>query len=146
MQTDKAFLTNFIAVVLVAVSFVVVDETYGKILLYGGLFALSGAVTNQLAIHMLFEKVPFLYGSGVIEAKFETFKNSIKELIMSQFFTKEQLQNFFAKEEEKLDLVPIIEKTDFTPAYDALSKSVMESGFGGMLSMFGGESALEGLK
>ena len=52
-----------------------------------GLFAFSGAITNTLAIHMLFEKVPFLYGSGIIESKFEEFKLSIKNLLMEQFFT-----------------------------------------------------------
>ncbi|MDD5202915.1 MAG: DUF445 domain-containing protein, partial [Sulfurimonas sp.] len=40
----------------------------------------------------------------------------------------------------------IIEATDFSPAFDALSKTVMESSFGGMLGMFGGESALSGLR
>jgi uncharacterized membrane protein YheB (UPF0754 family) len=146
MKIDKAFLTNFIAFLMVILSFFLPDTTLAHIFLYGGLFALSGAITNQLAIHMLFEKVPFLYGSGVIESKFESFKTSIKELIMNQFFTKEQLNNFFAQEEQKINLIPIIEQTDFDPAYTALSKSVMESNFGGMLGMFGGESALESLR
>jgi uncharacterized membrane protein YheB (UPF0754 family) len=115
-------------------------------LLFTGLFALSGAVTNQLAIHMLFEKVSLLYGSGVIPMRFEAFKKSIKNLMMEEFFTQEQLENFFANEEQKINLEPIIEETDFTPAFDALSKTVMESSFGGMLGMFGGESALESLK
>ena len=119
---------------------------FKSLLLFTGLFALSGALTNQLAIHMLFEKVPFLYGSGVIPARFEAFKESIKNLMMSQFFTKEQLDNFFETEEKKIDLAPIIEETDFTPAFDALSKTVMESSFGGMLGMFGGEAALDGLR
>ena len=143
---DKALLTNLIALALTALSFALPEGTIKEILLYAGLFALSGALTNQLAIHMLFEKVPFLYGSGVIEAKFESFKNSIKELMMKQFFTKEQIEKFFENEEKKIDLLPVIEKTDFSPAYTALTKSVMESSFGGMLSMFGGESALESLK
>ena len=39
-----------------------------------GFFALSGAVTNWLAIHMLFERVPGLYGSGVIPLHFQDFK------------------------------------------------------------------------
>ncbi len=143
---DKALLTNIIALALSALSFALPESIAKDVLLYAGLFALSGALTNQLAIHMLFEKVPFLYGSGVIEAKFERFKASIKELMMKEFFTKEQIESFFAKEERKIDLLPIIEKTDFSPAYEALTKSVMESSFGGMLSMFVGESALEGLK
>jgi len=40
-----------------------------------GVFAFSGAITNSLAIHMLFEKVPFLYGSGVIEVNFHSLKS-----------------------------------------------------------------------
>jgi len=144
MNFNKSFITNAVALGLIGVSFVVPE--YKEPLLYTGLFALSGAVTNQLAIHMLFEKVPFLYGSGVIPARFEAFKSAIKELIMSQFFTKERLDAFFAQEEQKIDLAPIIEETDFSPAYDALAKTVMESPFGGMLGMFGGESALESLR
>ena len=145
MKLNKSFLTNGIAVILIVISCLIRDDI-GKFLLFGGLFALSGAITNQLAIHMLFEKVPFLYGSGVIPARFEAFKEAIKNLMMNEFFTKEQLDNFFKNEEKKINLTPIIEETDFTPAFDALSKTVMESSFGGMLGMFGGEAALEGLR
>ena len=144
MNLNKSFITNLIALTLVGLSFLFLE--YKEALLYTGLFALSGAVTNQLAIHMLFEKVPFLYGSGVIPQRFEAFKKAIKDLMMEQFFTKEQLENFFANEEKKIDLEPIIQETDFSPAFDALSKTVMESSFGGMLGMFGGESALESLR
>ncbi|MFK5882120.1 MAG: DUF445 domain-containing protein [Sulfurospirillum sp.] len=142
---NKSFVTDLISVLFVAVSFFVV-EPYKDILLYIGLFALSGAITNQIAIHMLFEKVPFFYGSGVIEMRFDAFKSSIKNLMMKQFFTKEQIDNFFRNEERKLDLTPVIEQSDFSPAYEALVKTVMESSFGGMLGMFGGENALNSLK
>lgn len=145
MKLNKGFMTNLIAAALVGVSFFI-DGGVADIFLYTGLFALSGALTNQLAIHMLFEKVPLLYGSGVIPARFEAFKESIKHLMMSQFFTKEQLDYFFKNEEKKIELTPIIEATDFSPAFDALSKTVMESSFGGMLGMFGGESVLENLR
>ncbi|HHO64986.1 MAG TPA: DUF445 domain-containing protein, partial [Epsilonproteobacteria bacterium] len=142
---SKSFLTDLVSLLLIGISFLVLPQ-YHHAILFTGLFALSGAVTNQLAIHMLFEKVPFLYGSGVIEKNFDTFKVSIKEMIMKQFFTKEQLGNFFAKEEQKIDLAPLVESADFTPAFEALSKTVMESQFGGAVSMFGGESALESLR
>jgi hypothetical protein len=142
---NKSLITNLVALVLIGISFII-DTEISSLFLYTGLFALSGAVTNQLAIHMLFEKVPLLYGSGVIPARFEAFKESIKNLMMNQFFTTEQLDNFFKSEEKKISLTPIIQETDFSPAFDALSKTVMESSFGGMLGMFGGESALEGLK
>ena len=145
MRVSKVFFINFISLSLVAISFYT-PNGIKEYLYYAGLFAFSGAITNQLAIHMLFEKVPFLYGSGIIALKFETFKYSIKNLIMNEFFTKEQLDRFFAQEEAKINLSPIIEKSDFTPTYEALKQSVMESSFGGMLSMFGGEKALEPLK
>jgi len=141
----KTTITNSIAILLVALSFILKND-YSPYLLYTGLFALSGALTNQLAIHMLFEKVPLLYGSGVIPARFESFKESIKNLMMTQFFANEQLDNFFKSEEKKINLSPIIQDTDFSPAFDALSKTVMESSFGGMLGMFGGETALESLR
>jgi uncharacterized membrane protein YheB (UPF0754 family) len=141
----KALLTDLISSVLVVGSFFI-PTSYQHALLFTGLFALSGALTNQLAIHMLFERVPLLYGSGVIERNFEAFKTSIKEMIMKQFFTKEQLQKFFSDEEKKIDLTPLVKEADFSPAFDALSKTVMESKFGGAVAMFGGEAALENLR
>ena len=144
MKLNKTFMTNGTALLFIALSYPVV--ALHNALFFTGLFALSGALTNQLAIHMLFEKIPFLYGSGVIPLRFEAFKESIKSLMMQEFFTQEQLESFFKNEEQKINLEPIIEETDFTPAFDALSKTVMESSFGGMLGMFGGESALEGLR
>ncbi|MDF1877246.1 DUF445 domain-containing protein, partial [Sulfurimonas sp. SAG-AH-194-L11] len=144
MNLNKSIITNTIALILIGLSFLFLE--LHNALLFTGLFALSGALTNQLAIHMLFEKVPLLYGSGVIPLRFEAFKTSIKNLMMSEFFTREQLENFLVNEEQKIKLEPIIEETDFSPAFDALSKTVMESSFGGMLGMFGGEAALESLK
>jgi len=142
---NKSFITNLIALIILIFGFAFDN----KILLSVGLFALSGALTNWLAIHMLFEKVPFLYGSGVVENRFEEFKTAIHKLIMEQFFTKENLDKFFTKEfkdDKKFDLTNLINKTDFTPAFDSLKSAVMESNFGGMLGMFGGEQALEPLK
>ena len=81
---NKSILTNTIAVLIIAISFV--TPIYQEQLRAIGLYAFSGAVTNWLAIHMLFEKVPFLYGSGVIPNRFEDFKSSIKDLMMKQFF------------------------------------------------------------
>ena len=146
MSINKSFVTNATALVLIPLSLLIPEPTISKAVLYAGIFAFSGAITNLLAVHMLFEKVPFLIGSGVIVNRFESFKVAIKNLMMTQFFTKEQLDNFFAKEEKKIDLTPIIEETDFSPAFDALSKTVMESSFGGMLGMFGGEQALDALR
>jgi len=142
---NKSLVTDIFSLGLIGISYII-PEQYHTMILFTGLFALSGAITNQLAIYMLFEKVPFLYGSGVIEKNFDTFKYSIKEMIMKQFFTQEQLKNFFANEEKKIDLSPLVEQADFSPAFDALSNTVMESKFGAAIQMFGGEEALDGLK
>ncbi len=145
MKISKSLLTNVLSIAVIMIAFLL-SEPWHKPVLYTGLFALSGAVTNYIAIHMLFEKVPGLYGSGIIELRFEEFKTAIREMMMKQFFTREQLAKFFTKEEQKIDLAPLVEGADFSPAFDALSKTVMESQFGNMLGMFGGESALEGLR
>ncbi len=142
---NKAKITDMISLLFIASSYIVAAP-YRQLLLYTGLFAFSGAVTNQLAIHMLFERVPLLYGSGVIEKNFEKFKSSIKSMIMEQFFTPEKLNQFFQSEEKKIDLAPLVESADFTPAFEALKQSVMESKFGSMMQMFGGEDALDPLR
>ncbi|APW64868.1 DUF445 domain-containing protein [Poseidonibacter parvus] len=143
---NKSDITNILTILIMAYGY---SNGY-DIIFTVGLFALSGAITNTLAIHMLFEKVPYLYGSGVIEKNFGKFKNSIHNLLMNQFFTKENLSRFFQDEmnsaKNTIDFEKILNKTDFTPAYNSLKESVMESSFGGMLGMFGGEAALEPLK
>ena len=143
---NKSDITNIITVLIMAFGY----SNDNQIIYMVGLFALSGAVTNSLAIHMLFEKVPFLYGSGVIESKFSQFKISIHNLLMNQFFTREHLTKFFQEEmssaKKTIDFEKILNKTDFSPAYESLKESVMQSSFGGMLGMFGGESALEPLR
>ncbi|ASU24418.1 DUF445 domain-containing protein [Vibrio qinghaiensis] len=142
---NKSLLTNIIALALLATGYQL-DNT---IALYAGLFAFSGAITNWLAIHMLFEKVPGLYGSGVIPARFEEFKTAIKSLMMEQFFTQSNIDRFLSKEmtgSKTLDLEPVIAKVDFNPTFDSLVEVIANSPFGGMLAMFGGTDALQPLK
>ncbi|WP_432454503.1 MULTISPECIES: DUF445 domain-containing protein [unclassified Agarivorans] len=142
---NKSFITNLIALVLVCVGYFFQQALMFSI----GLFALSGAATNWIAIHMLFEKVPGLYGSGVIPARFDDFKQGIKELMLSQFFTAENIDRFLSDASGKaiqVNLSPVINKTDFSPAYHALVETIEGSSFGGMLAMFGGKEALTPLE
>jgi len=142
---DKAKMTDVVSIALIGVSYLS-PEPYRDIIRNSGLFAISGAVTNQLAIYMLFEKVPLLYGSGVIERNFDKFKDSIRKMIKEQFFTQEKIDSFLREEERSLDLAPLVESADFSPAFDALKQSIMESKFGSMIQMIGGEEALEPLR
>ncbi|MEZ8100390.1 DUF445 domain-containing protein [Vibrio bivalvicida] len=142
---NKSLLTNIIALALLAGG----HQADNQIAFYAGLFAFSGAITNWLAIHMLFEKVPGLYGSGVIPARFEEFKAAIKNLMMEQFFTQENIDKFLSKEMtggQSLNLEPVIEKIDFNPTFDSLVDVIANSQFGGMLAMFGGTEALQPMK
>ncbi|MEZ8691008.1 DUF445 domain-containing protein [Vibrio splendidus] len=141
---NKSVLTNVIALALIAGGY----ATANQYLLYAGLFAFSGAITNWLAIHMLFEKVPGLYGSGVIPARFEEFKAAIKQLMMEQFFTEGNIDRFLSSEMsgKSLNLEPVIKKIDFNPAFDSLVHVIENSQFGGMLAMVGGTEALQPMK
>jgi hypothetical protein len=58
--SNMSFLTNLIALYVLLLGYV--SPYFSKELQNIGLFALSGSITNWLAIHMLFEKIPFLYG------------------------------------------------------------------------------------
>ncbi len=143
---SKSDITNIFTILIMAYGY----SNSNNIVFMVGLFAFSGAITNTLAIHMLFEKVPFLYGSGVIESKFKEFKLSIRNLLMEQFFTKEKLNNFFQDEmnsaKTNINFEKILQNTDFTLAFNSLKESIMQSPFGGMIAMFGGEGAIDGLK
>ena len=70
---NKSFMTNFISVLLIAVS-QILPEPYRRPTLYTGLFAFSGAITNWLAIHMFLEKVPFLYGQVLSQTSLRNLK------------------------------------------------------------------------
>ncbi|MDP5148430.1 DUF445 domain-containing protein [Rheinheimera baltica] len=143
---NKNVVTNGVAAIVTLLGWYLQQP----LILSVGLFALSGALTNALAIHMLFEKVPLLYGSGVIPARFEEFKTGIYQLVMTQFFSSDNIDRFLADKQQShshgFDFAPVIEQTDLSPAFDSLVKVVEQSSFGGMLGMFGGTAALTPLK
>lgn len=143
-------LSNLVALTLASVGYFVPGVT-GQIILSIGLFALSGGITNWLAIHMLFERVPGFYGSGVIPARFEDFKSGIHEMIMAQFFNPENVQQFFKQggggANVSAELAEgIIARVDFNKAFDSLVEMILESSFGSMLGMFGGSKSLGNLR
>jgi uncharacterized membrane protein YheB (UPF0754 family) len=142
---NKSIITNLIAFIATFIGYV----SQQHLIFTVGLFALSGAVTNWLAIHMLFEKIPGLYGSGVIPARFEDFKLAIRQLMMEQFFTKENIDRFLSRNSDSampINLSPVIEKVDLTPAFDNLVSVIENSSFGPMLAMAGGTEALKPMK
>ena len=66
--------------------------------LAAGLFGFAGGITNWLAVKMLFDRVPGLYGSGVIPNRFREIRATIKTLIMTHFFEEAYLRRFFEEQ------------------------------------------------
>ena len=137
---NKSLTTNIAALAIIAVSYL--SPKYNEIIYLVGLFALSGGITNWLAIHMLFEKVPFFYGSGIIPSRFEEFKLGIKHLVMTEFFTPQNIDAFVEQQSDifSADLNKMI---DFDRVFDGLVES---SSMGSLLAMLGGKKALLPLK
>jgi uncharacterized membrane protein YheB (UPF0754 family) len=140
---NKSLATNIVALAIIAVSYLL--PKYNSIIYLIGLFALSGGITNWLAIHMLFEKVPFFYGSGVIPSRFEEFKLGIKQLVMTEFFTPQNIKVFAEKQTEVFS-TDINNMIDFDRVFDGLVEDIEGSSMGSMLAMLGGRIALQPLK
>lgn len=150
MKIDMSLLTNLVALGLVVLG-LVLPEPIAPWVTSVGAFALSGSITNWLAIHMLFERVPGFYGSGVVPLHFEEFKRGIRKLIMQQFFSEENIAKFMHETgsmASSLDaeILKLIDKLDLNKAFESLLDVIMGSSFGTMLGMFGGRDALNPLR
>jgi len=72
--------------------------------------------------------------------------------MMEQFFTEENIDRFLSGDSgssssaNTIDLTPIIDKVDLSPAFDDLVEVIENSSFGGMLAMVGGSEALQPLR
>ena len=140
---NKSLTTNLVALAITFASYL--SPKYNEIIYLTGLFALSGGITNWLAIHMLFEKVPFFYGSGVIPSRFGEFKLGIKQLVMTEFFTPQNINAFIEQQTEALS-TDINNMINFERVFDGLVEAIEGSSMGSMLAMLGGRKALQPLK
>ena len=140
---NKSLITNLVAISIIMIGFVFKDQH--SFILMTGIFAFSGSITNWIAIHMLFEKVPFLYGSGVILDRFEDIKIGIRNLIIEELFSTEQINKFLLESKDNLS-ENLIHKIDFDRIFQGLVEAIEGSQLGGMLAMVGGRKALEPLK
>ena len=140
---NKSLTTNMAALTIIAFSYL--SPKYNEIIYLIGLFALSGGITNWLAIHMLFEKVPFFYGSGVIPSRFEEFKLGIKHLVMTEFFTPQNI-DVFVEQQSDIFSADLNKMIDFDRVFDGLVEAIEGSSMGSLLAMLGGKKALLPLK
>ncbi|MDB6097061.1 MAG: hypothetical protein JWM09_1339 [Francisellaceae bacterium] len=148
MNDKKSLMTNLISIILITLGYLL--PKYGDMVKIIGFFAFSGAITNWLAIYMLFERVPFLYGSGIIPLQFETFKLSIKKMMLEQFFNENNLERFFNSEivtgNANAMVDEVVQSIDYEKIYEGLIAEILNTSIGRMLNMFGGAKALQSLK
>lgn len=75
-----------------------------------GLFAAAGGITNWAAIKMLFDKIPYVYGSGIIPARFREIREVVKGVIMKNFFDEVYLGRYFKDQILAIDIEEKLEK------------------------------------
>lgn len=141
---SKSLVTNLLAALVAGASLLLPPGEAQAILRSTGLYALSGALTNWLAVHMLFERVPLLYGSGVITNRFEEFKAGIRRLVMTEFFSRQHIERLL--KEQMTDGAALNAQIDWDRVFEGLVHAIQESPLGGMLGMIGGAQALQPLK
>ncbi|MEM7754799.1 MAG: DUF445 domain-containing protein [Planctomycetota bacterium] len=155
-EVDKSRLTTVLAAGLVGIA-LAIDPNGGapylrEVVLSAGLFAFSGAVTNWIAIHMLFERIPGLYGSGVVQERFEAIRAEIRNLVLEEFFDEEHIARALSAvagpggNAPTIDPDAITQHVNTDAAFEDLVEVVMASKLGGALGMLGGRAALDPLK
>ena len=140
---NKTLTTNSVAAVILVSSFI--ESSYQNILFNIGAFALSGSLTNNLAVYMLFEKIPFIYGSGVVQNNFNQFKVAIKGLVLEEFFNRDNILNL-ASNMKTHNADDISHFIDPNKIFDEFVEAIEASPLSGMLTMVGGSRALEPLR
>jgi len=141
----KGNVSNLISASLFGIGLYFRSTEWGAWVLAVGLFGLAGGTTNWLAVKMLFDRVPLLYGSGVIPSRFVEIRETVRDLIMRHFFDEEYLQRFFAERMDELSHDPgieakVLELLQSEEADEAITRKLEElqnSPAGGMLKMVG---------
>jgi len=109
---------------------------YTRWVLAAGVFGFAGGITNWLAVHMLFERVPGLYGSGVIPLRFVEIRETVKDTMMKTFFDSEYLERYL-----RTKLASLAEGSDGAALQAELSRMLGSPAVEQMV-----EAQLEGLK
>lgn len=104
--TDIGTLSNLFTFVLFLIGTICKaasgNASWAEILFQTALFAFSGGITNWLAVKMLFDKIPYLKGSGVIPDKFVEIREAVKNTIMKTFFNPDYLKRYITHKTENI--------------------------------------------
>lgn len=111
----------------------VFDMVEAEWILVFGLFGFASGITNMIAIDMLFEKIPFIAGSGVIPNRFKEIREVVKDTIMNIFFDEDSLNKYILSKVGEFDaslelehrLKQILESQDID---DLIDKTIVDFG------------------
>ncbi len=143
---EKGNVSNLISLALLVVGLWgrVEGVDASKWVLAVGLFGFAGGMTNWLAVKMLFDRVPLLYGSGVIPARFRAIRAAVKDAIMRYFFDEAHLEQFFAERMAGDDVGEKVQKVLASDEVDAIIdrklEELAESPQGMMLQLVGAQT------
>lgn len=128
-----------------------ISSDVGKYVLSFGLFGFAGGITNWLAVHMLFERVPGLYGSGVIPNRYKDIRVTVKDVIMTTFFDKAFLENYLGTKLKEVGgtidtdtkVKEMVKSEDFDKVLDEKLATLGDNPQFAPLAAFGGPTALK---
>ena len=154
---DKGTLSNALSACSILVGIILPGSDFRTGILCAGACAFCAGITNSLAAKMLFDRVPGLFGSGVIPARFSDVRSKIVDLIMAHFFAPAHLRRFLSDRRADFDwrrylkdgpsdpLVQAVkdrwrqlsDPQTIGPIIDGQLEKLMDSSIGGMLLMVG---------
>eukprot|EP01086_Lenisia_limosa_P010265 TRINITY_DN34375_c0_g1_i1.p1 TRINITY_DN34375_c0_g1~~TRINITY_DN34375_c0_g1_i1.p1 ORF type:complete len:344 (+),score=116.79 TRINITY_DN34375_c0_g1_i1:90-1034(+) len=100
---NKGSVSNFLTFTVMVAAIAIReygDErgTFFAYVLAFGLFGFAGGITNWLAVKMLFDRVPLLYGSGVIPRQFKQIRQTVKDVLLATFFDPAFLEAYISSQ------------------------------------------------
>ena len=153
LATTQGALVNEFALLVMVVGIVLqkaggVDA--GQWIFYFGFFGFAGGITNWIAIKMLFDEIPGVYGSGIIPKQFKQIRTTIKRMVMETFFEpkflekqlRERLRRYANGETAREAVGALLSTPEFDKAVDDKLASFGSGVTGTMLKMLGLDPAI----
>jgi uncharacterized membrane protein YheB (UPF0754 family) len=125
---------------MILIGLLVSSPQFGELLTNCGIFALVGALTNWLALRFLF--------SNLMLHQVETFKATIKVMIMREFFSLETVEKMVTSRGGELlyDFSHIDECLDYDALFEATIEAILESQIGSMIKLVRQQGRLDSLR
>jgi len=116
----------------------------------GSCLKTEGGITNWLAVVMLFDKIPGIYGSGLIPNNFKEIRESLKNAVLRTFFEETYMTEYFkdkfgavllATFNFSLVFKNVVASPKFITAVDEELQAILDRPEGAMLKMMGVQPA-----